>query len=368
MQRQSGVALITALLVVSLVTVAAVSMASRQQLDIRRTANILQSDQAYVFALGGEVFAKEVLVGDDNPNVDHMDEDWGIYMVFPEFQGGMLEISGEDLQGRFNINNLRRDLGEETDWDAKLFENLIEVLKAEADAPDELKEAYTHDLVKALRDWLDDDSDMRTGGAEDSAYLERERPYRAANRPMVSASELLLVQGFTPTIYKALEPLVTALPTHTEINVNTAKDRVLQAMMKDPSCLDPSQLNRPEGGLPPQLLAGAAGQKKVTRVFDSEDDYLSHDLVARCDFLELPSQLNGVSGASPAAIAASASNDKARVKTMLSVKSEYFLLRAYSEVGAEDRRSRVRLFSVLHRTRDRDKTKVVTILRGQGTY
>ena len=43
---QRGVALITALLVIALVTAAAVAMASRQQLDIRRTANILQRDQA----------------------------------------------------------------------------------------------------------------------------------------------------------------------------------------------------------------------------------------------------------------------------------------------------------------------------------
>ena len=47
-ERQRGVALITALLVVALATVAAVAMATRQQLDIRRTGNLLHGEQAYL--------------------------------------------------------------------------------------------------------------------------------------------------------------------------------------------------------------------------------------------------------------------------------------------------------------------------------
>ena len=53
---QRGVALITALLVIALVVVVAVAMASRQQIDIRRSANILDADQAYELALGVEAW------------------------------------------------------------------------------------------------------------------------------------------------------------------------------------------------------------------------------------------------------------------------------------------------------------------------
>ena len=63
---QRGVALVTALLVVALATVAAVAMASRQQLDVRRTANLLQGDQAYVYAQAVEDWARVVLKRDEN--------------------------------------------------------------------------------------------------------------------------------------------------------------------------------------------------------------------------------------------------------------------------------------------------------------
>ena len=48
--RCRGVALLTALLVVALVTVAAVAMVARQSLDIHRTANVLDADRAWQVA------------------------------------------------------------------------------------------------------------------------------------------------------------------------------------------------------------------------------------------------------------------------------------------------------------------------------
>ena len=49
---QRGVALITALLVVALATTAAVAMATRLNVDMRRTGNLLNGEQAYAYALG----------------------------------------------------------------------------------------------------------------------------------------------------------------------------------------------------------------------------------------------------------------------------------------------------------------------------
>ena len=59
--RQQGVALITALLVVAIAAVAAVSMASRQQLDIRRTGGLLHGEQAWAYVNGAETWARAVL-------------------------------------------------------------------------------------------------------------------------------------------------------------------------------------------------------------------------------------------------------------------------------------------------------------------
>ena len=59
-RRQLGVALLTALLVTAIAALAATAMAARQHLDSRRTLNVVQFDQAYLFALGVESWAKNL--------------------------------------------------------------------------------------------------------------------------------------------------------------------------------------------------------------------------------------------------------------------------------------------------------------------
>ena len=58
MRRQQGVALITVLLVVAIVTVVTAGIIARQQLSIRSSANQLTARQAWHYALGGEALAQ----------------------------------------------------------------------------------------------------------------------------------------------------------------------------------------------------------------------------------------------------------------------------------------------------------------------
>jgi general secretion pathway protein K len=89
-------------------------------------------------------------------------------------------------------------------------------------------------LADAVVDWIDPDGEIAGfGGAEDPYYLSLARPYRAANQPMQQADELYLVRGFDAKLVAKLEPLVTALPVHTTINVNTAPEAVLAAVFPD---------------------------------------------------------------------------------------------------------------------------------------
>ncbi|HEY9197852.1 MAG TPA: type II secretion system minor pseudopilin GspK, partial [Gammaproteobacteria bacterium] len=199
---QRGVALITALLVVALATVAAVAMASRQQLDVRRTANLLDGDQAYLYALGVESWARVVLARDARDNqVDKLDEDWAKRLSPIAVPGGQVDGFVSDLQGRFNLNNLLTAEGQLSEPDVRYFQRLLRVL--------ELNEQ----LTVAVIDWLDPDFDTRfPEGAEDDYYLSTETPYRAANRKFQSISELRLVKGFTAEVWNKLAPFVSALP------------------------------------------------------------------------------------------------------------------------------------------------------------
>ena len=221
--RQQGVALITALLVVSLVTVAAVAMATRFQVDMRRTGNLLNGEQAYAYAVAAESWAYVILRRDrEESKHDSLDEDWSTALPPIPVEGGFVNGQVEDLQGRFNVNNLFIAGGELDTVQLDYYKRLLEVLGLEPA------------LAPALQDWIDPDINATfPDGAEDDEYLLADVPYRAANRPLVDISELRLVKGYTPEVLAVLEPHVTALPAMAIININTATPVVLQALHAD---------------------------------------------------------------------------------------------------------------------------------------
>jgi general secretion pathway protein K len=83
----------------------------------------------------------------------------------------------------------------------------------------------------ALADWLDADTvDTFPDGAEDGVYIGQSPPYRTANGPVTTTTELLALPGFTLEDYARLRPHVAALPAGTRINVCTASPLVLAAL------------------------------------------------------------------------------------------------------------------------------------------
>ena len=216
--KQRGVALITALLVVSLATVAAVAMATRQHVDVRRTGNLLHGEQAYAYALAAESWALVIMDCDlEDTNNDTLEDDWATALPPITVEGGFVDGSIADLQGRFNLNNLFAEKVSEVDRD--YFNRLLVVLNLDPA------------LTNALLDWIDPDIDASyPDGAEDDTYLLNNPPYRTANRPLSSVSELGLVQGFSAEVMAVLAPHITVLPATTSINVNTATAEVLRAL------------------------------------------------------------------------------------------------------------------------------------------
>jgi general secretion pathway protein K len=230
--RQRGIALITALLVVAIATVLAVEIAARERLDIRRTQNLIARDQAYDLALAAESWALDILRTDleQGSELDGPQDDWAQPILLPPFEGATLNMRIEDLQGRFNLNNLANvPLDQQqalNDINYQRFRLLLENLAQQHELG-----INPQELIDALVDWLDPDLQTRPLGAEDSYYMSLDQPRRAANQLMISPTELLLVKGFTPELVSLLLPHVTALPeTGTNINVNTATWEVLRAL------------------------------------------------------------------------------------------------------------------------------------------
>jgi len=206
-----GVALVTALLVVALATTIAVAMVSRQQLDIRRTGNMLMGDQTRLYAFGAEAWGIAQLERDDN-KTDSLEDDWAT--LLPPLaldEGGTISGGIEDLQGRFNLNTLIAE-GDAGKLAQQRFTRLLKQLDLEPA------------LQQAVRDWIDSDSEPSyPDGAEDNYYLGLTPAYRSANTPLASVSELRLIRGIETEHYTALAPHVTALPeSNTALNINTA--------------------------------------------------------------------------------------------------------------------------------------------------
>lgn len=222
MRRQSGIALITALLVLAIAVVLAASLAQDSAFSLRRTENLLHHGQGEAYLQGAEDWVRAVLARDGR-EVDHLGEAWATPLPPIPVEGG--EISGQliDLQGRLNLNAL---LKPDSTLDPLMRQRLGCALReAGLEQPDA--------ALDALADWQDTDGEIRPQGAEDGVYQGLQPPYRAANQPLAARSELSLVHGFAPAVVRRLTTLAAALPAEATINLNTAPLEVLRCLSEE---------------------------------------------------------------------------------------------------------------------------------------
>ena len=105
-KAQKGIALITVMLVLAVVTVALVSMSSDRQMDIRRTDNQLRSTQAWEYVYGLEAWAANQLKLDmDNNKYDALTDLWGKPLTIKPTSEGSVKADIIELQGKINLNN-----------------------------------------------------------------------------------------------------------------------------------------------------------------------------------------------------------------------------------------------------------------------
>lgn len=221
--RQRGVALITAVLIVALATILATRIGFDSALEQRRSAAAMTLDLAFQVGLGAEAWAasflKEDFDNDATPKRDHFAEKWATPIPPIPIDGGKIEGRLIDLQGRFNVNNLVTPQRTRNNEGVRQFTQLLEML--------DLEEKWADVLV----DWLDADTEPAPmNGAEDNIYLSQSPPYRSANGPITSISELMALPEFGRERYEKLRPYITALPIGEPMNVCTAPGVVLDAL------------------------------------------------------------------------------------------------------------------------------------------
>ncbi|WP_179957531.1 type II secretion system minor pseudopilin GspK [Exilibacterium tricleocarpae] len=236
-RRQTGAALIIALLIVATVVGLAVGIAAEFQLTAARAENRWHGAQAREYLFGSESLAAYALAQDEDMDVDHLAEAWA--MDLPQFpvEGGWVEPRLIDAQGRLNINSL---VGRASDpgggasaepWQrfTPAQRRFMRLLQTYDEFP--VDQTLAQEITVAVIDWLDaDDQPFDFSGAESDYYRGLEIPYRPANQPMNSISELLLVRHMPIELYNLVKYELVALPEATDINVNTASARLMSTL------------------------------------------------------------------------------------------------------------------------------------------
>jgi general secretion pathway protein K len=224
--RQRGVALITAVLVVALATILAVNVGFKGYMDQRRSATTFALDQSFEVALGGEAWAADALRRDKQRSnkTDDFTEEWATPIPPIPIEGGEFQGQLEDMQGRFNLNNLVKLEGDRYKIDQPALERFTRLL-----VNLEIEEKW----AGIIADWIDSDGEPGfPSGAEDQIYTSLTPPYRTANMPITRASELLAISEFGLERYRKLEPFVTALPMGTKLNLCTASAELLDSLIR----------------------------------------------------------------------------------------------------------------------------------------
>jgi general secretion pathway protein K len=257
--RQRGVALLIALILVALATILATKLSFDGWLERRRTIGIIATEQAYQFGLGAEALAADALNqigqnGSTSPNGSvqggglnqqpitpgqsaqqvNLTQPWAqptqpLPIQSPDDPEaepiGTLQAAIQDMQGRFNLNNLAHLVQQNGQWvedpvPLAQFQRLLTSVGLEPK------------WAGIARDWIDpDDQPGQPDGAEDSVYTMQNPPYRTGNWPMMSPAELMNLPGFGADRYRKIAPYVTALPSTTaKINVCTAAALVLESL------------------------------------------------------------------------------------------------------------------------------------------
>jgi general secretion pathway protein K len=217
---------------VSVIVVLTLQLNVSSRAQVHEAANLGDGVRVLYVAKSG-LFAGMGILYEDKADIDTLNEAWAQTESLTEqsksyFDGGYLELLIEDESGKININNLVQ---------GNAFNNTMRGLLTRFLSQPRfmLQDREVEDLVNAIKDWIDADSEVTGTGAENAYYQGLGKPYTARNGPMESIDELLLVRGVTQELFygTAERPgLARFLTVYGEgkININTAPKEVLQAL------------------------------------------------------------------------------------------------------------------------------------------
>lgn len=210
MTRQSGLALVLVLWVLSLLTIMAGSFALSMRRETAVTEGINTRAKAQAVAESGLAIAEMMLL---NPDANkRWRTDGSIYEVASDTAKIRVRLFAEI--GKIDINHANQ--------------TQLQTLIDAAPAPEEGTQKTN--LVSAILDWRDEDEEVRIEGAEKPEYQAAGLGYSPRNKAFQSIDELQLVLGMNKDIFLWMQPLITVYSGQADVAVDTAAKEVLQLL------------------------------------------------------------------------------------------------------------------------------------------
>lgn len=208
-RRQSGVALVLVLWVITLLSVIAGNFAFSMRGEAKIARNLISTAQAQALADAGVQKAWFEL---SKPPTDL--QRWQANGVAHIFTMGdaVLTVTIQDETGKIDLN---------TASDA-LLQGLFKSVG--------LSEEASVALVDAVVDWRDADKLKRLHGAEDTDYRAAGKSYIPTNSPFETVDELQRVLGMSADMYRKLAPALTVYSKQAGVNTAVAPRSVLLAI------------------------------------------------------------------------------------------------------------------------------------------
>lgn len=200
-----GIALVSVLWVVALLTVAAGGLSQEARTDTQLARNLLEAAQAREAAAGAvHLTALRLSQAARDPAA------WAPRTL---------------RVGEITVRVRLSDEAGKIDLNAAPLELLEGLLRVSGEP-----EGEAAALAAAILDWRDADDLRMVNGAEDGEYRAAGKAYDAKDSLFTSVDELQLVLGMTPALYARIRPDVTVHSRQTGINPMLASVRVLQAV------------------------------------------------------------------------------------------------------------------------------------------
>ncbi|HOY77129.1 MAG TPA: type II secretion system minor pseudopilin GspK [Hyphomonadaceae bacterium] len=220
-EGERGAALATVLVMVSVMSMLAITIVESARFGIQRTANQEQMDQSRWYLLGAEAYATSRInqyLSQADRNTLGLSDWFGQTLTLPLDQGAM-QISVWDGDNCFNLNSLA-----EQSEDGPLVAS--EAGQARLTHLLEMQGILNaRPLAVTLSDWIDTDTTPGMGGAEDDAYGGTTATYLPPNRLIADPSELRFIRGFDRSVIARLSSLVCVRPAAgpNTVSINTLR-------------------------------------------------------------------------------------------------------------------------------------------------